>query len=239
MLEAGEATTGALDLFDTEVLAFGRSVRGPGAVVVQDLASASARRCRRARGSRAPRLRDSRRSPCRGARLPPRHVVGEIDVADRLLGEPRTEQLVVGVAEAQAEQEPLVAAFVEPLGPGQEELADPEERIVLATAVAESSRSGPVGARGRRSGWRPARRGTDRPPGSRGRDKGECRPGSSRRDRWRRPGPPAASPGLGARHHRRRSLAAFPSTMSITCGAVEVDHARRVDGRMARRLADR
>jgi len=37
IFEALKATAGALDLFDTEVLAFGGSVRRPGSVVVQDL----------------------------------------------------------------------------------------------------------------------------------------------------------------------------------------------------------
>ena len=36
MLEACEASSGALDLLDTEVQTFGRAVRRTGAVVVQD-----------------------------------------------------------------------------------------------------------------------------------------------------------------------------------------------------------
>ncbi len=39
--------------------------------------------------------------------------VGEVHVAHRFLGQPGAEQFVVGVTDAQAEQHPLRAAFVE------------------------------------------------------------------------------------------------------------------------------
>jgi hypothetical protein len=49
-------------------------------------------------------------------------VVGEIDVTDRLLGQPGTEQLVVRVTEAQSEQQAVVSSLVEPFSPFEDSL---------------------------------------------------------------------------------------------------------------------
>ena len=66
-------------------------------------------------------------------------IVGEIDVSDRFFGQPHAEQFVVGIAQAQPEQESVVSSLVEPLGALQEELADPVERIVFATTESRMS----------------------------------------------------------------------------------------------------
>ena len=63
-------------------------------------------------------------------------VVGQVDVAHRLLSQPGAQHLVVGVADAQTEQHPVVAPVVEALGAG-EQLADPIQRVGLAAPVAE------------------------------------------------------------------------------------------------------
>ena len=43
----------------------------------------------------------------------------------------------MGVADAQPEQHPIRAAFVEPFGAGEQQLADPIQRVGLAATVAE------------------------------------------------------------------------------------------------------
>ena len=63
--------------------------------------------------------------------------VGEVHVADGFLGQPGAEQFVVGVADTQAEQHPVRAAFVEAFGAGEQQLADPIQRIGLAATVAQ------------------------------------------------------------------------------------------------------
>ena len=63
--------------------------------------------------------------------------VGELDVAHGLLGQPGAEQLVVGVADTQAEQHPIRAALVEPFGAGEQQLADPIQRVALAATMAQ------------------------------------------------------------------------------------------------------
>jgi hypothetical protein len=65
------------------------------------------------------------------------HVLAEVDVADRLLGQPRPDHLVVGVTGAQAEQHAVSATVVEALIAGEEHLADPIQRIAAAAPVAE------------------------------------------------------------------------------------------------------
>ncbi len=64
-------------------------------------------------------------------------IVGEVDVTDGFFGEPRAEHFVVGVTDPQSKQEPVRAAFVEAFRTGEQQLADPIQRIGLATAVAE------------------------------------------------------------------------------------------------------
>ena len=64
-------------------------------------------------------------------------IVGEVDVAHGFLGQPGAEHLVVGVTDAQAEQHPVSASVVEAFAAGEEQLADPIQRVVLAAAVAE------------------------------------------------------------------------------------------------------
>lgn len=101
MLEAAEAVTAALDLLDAEVEAFGGPVRRSGGVVGEDLrppplqclAEADDLRhvIREAAGDRLVE---------HGAGVGPR--LGQVDVADVLLGEPGAEHLVVRVTDAQA-----------------------------------------------------------------------------------------------------------------------------------------
>ncbi len=43
----------------------------------------------------------------------------------------------MGIADAKPEQHPLVAPFIEALGAGQQQLADPVQGVGLAAAVAE------------------------------------------------------------------------------------------------------
>src|SRR5271167_27565 len=136
VLEAGEAPTGPLDLLHAEVLALGRAVRCTSPVVVQDLLPPPMQGV--AEGAD---LLDVV-GPATGDGLVEQHggvfwIVGEIDVTDRLLGQPRTEQLVVGITQPQPEQQAVVSSLVEPFGPLQQELSDPVERIVLPAPVAE------------------------------------------------------------------------------------------------------
>lgn len=62
-------------------------------------------------------------------------VVGEVDVADRLLRKPRPEHLLVGVADAKRQKHPIDPHAVEPLGAFEHHLADPIERVALSAAV--------------------------------------------------------------------------------------------------------
>lgn len=64
-------------------------------------------------------------------------VVGEVHVTDGLLGQPRPEQFVVGVTDAESEQQPVLSSFVESLGALQEQLSDLEQWVVSAAAMAE------------------------------------------------------------------------------------------------------
>ena len=64
-------------------------------------------------------------------------ILGQVDVAHRLLGQPRSEKLVVRIAVAQPQQDAFMAALVEAFVAGEQELADPIERIGLSTAMAE------------------------------------------------------------------------------------------------------
>ncbi|MBY0396677.1 MAG: hypothetical protein K2X91_09455 [Thermoleophilia bacterium] len=62
---------------------------------------------------------------------------GEVDVPHRLLGQPGPEHLVVGVAEADAEEHPVQAPLLQALGAGDHQRSDAIERIALAPGVAE------------------------------------------------------------------------------------------------------
>jgi hypothetical protein len=64
-------------------------------------------------------------------------VAGQIHVTNRFLCQPCPHQLVIGIAVAQAEQHPIAPAFVETLGPGEQQFADLVKRVVLAAPVAE------------------------------------------------------------------------------------------------------
>ncbi len=64
-------------------------------------------------------------------------VLGQVDVAHRLLGQPGAEQLVVGIAVAQPEQHAVMTALVEALVAGEQELSDPIERVGFAASMAE------------------------------------------------------------------------------------------------------
>jgi hypothetical protein len=55
----------------------------------------------------------------------------------RIVGQPGTEELVVGITDAQSEQHPIGTAFVEPFGASEEQLADPIQRVRLAAAMTE------------------------------------------------------------------------------------------------------
>src|SRR5208283_1738260 len=58
-------------------------------------------------------------------------------VAHRLLGQPRTEELVVGITAAQPEQHAVMTPLVEAFVTGEQELADPIERVSFAAAMAQ------------------------------------------------------------------------------------------------------
>ena len=136
MLEAAEAVAAALDLLDAQVQAFRWSVAGAGGVVGQDLVAPGPQRVAETDDlghvvgeAAGDRLVEQGAGVSRCA--------GEVDVAHRLLGQPGAQQLVVGIADAQAEQDPLMASFIQPFSAGEEQLADPIERIAFAAPVAE------------------------------------------------------------------------------------------------------
>jgi hypothetical protein len=64
-------------------------------------------------------------------------LLGEVDIAHRLLGDPGAEHLLVGVAHLEAEQHPLEAGALQALGAGQHQLSDPVEGIAPASPMAE------------------------------------------------------------------------------------------------------
>ena len=90
-------------------------------------------------------------------------ALGQVDVTDRLLGQPSPEQLVFGIAAAKPQEHALVAAFVEAFGAREQELSDPIERVALAPAVPERLVLDPPAHLVDAPGWRRARHGTDRP----------------------------------------------------------------------------
>jgi len=136
VLEAGEAVAGALDLLHAEVESLGRPVRSTGLVVSEYL--------RPPAPERVPERPDLRHvvGEAAGDCLVEEHggderIVGEIDVTHGLFRQPGTENVVVGITEAQPEQHPRAAAFVEPLGSREKQLSDAIEGVVLPSPVAE------------------------------------------------------------------------------------------------------
>src|SRR5688572_24134457 len=104
--------TTTLDLLDGEVETLRGSVAGAGAVVGDDLAPP-----RRQGLSQRVDLLDVV-SRAAGDGLVDKHsglagIIGQIQVSNRLLGQPGTEYLVVGIADAKPEQHPVVAPLVE------------------------------------------------------------------------------------------------------------------------------
>ena len=136
VLEVAEAMATAFDLLHAEVLALGGPVAGPGAVVVQDLRPPTVERPTqrsdlgyRIFAAAGDRLVEKRRRVL--------HVIGQVEVSNRLLGQPGTNHLVIGIAETQAQQQALMASLAEAFGTHREQLADAIERVVLAASVAE------------------------------------------------------------------------------------------------------
>lgn len=134
VLEGCEASARTLDLLHTEVLALGWAVRGTGPVMVQDLFSPSLQGV-----TEGADLIDVI-GPTTGDGLLEQHggflrIIGEIDVTDRLFGQPGTEELVVRITDAQSEQQTVLSSLVEPFGPFEQELPDPIERVGLPAPV--------------------------------------------------------------------------------------------------------
>ena len=75
-------------------------------------------------------------------------VVGQVDVADLLLGDPAVAHLVVGVTGVEGGVDACPAGFVDPLGAEEQQLADVVERVALPAAVLEGLLLDPVAAAG-------------------------------------------------------------------------------------------
>jgi hypothetical protein len=65
-------------------------------------------------------------------------ILGQVDVANRLLGQPGTEEFVVGVTVAQPQQHAVMTILIEAFVTREQELADLTERVGLAAAMAVS-----------------------------------------------------------------------------------------------------
>jgi hypothetical protein len=118
VLEAAEAVPAAFDLVHAQVQPLGQPVGGAAAVVLEDLGPP--------RGQGAAEGADLLDVVLRTAGDGLVHqqrglvgILGEVDVPHRFLGQSGAEDLVVGIADPQAQQHPMVAALVEALGPGQ------------------------------------------------------------------------------------------------------------------------
>jgi hypothetical protein len=61
--------------------------------------------------------------------------VDQVDIADGFLGQPGGGYFVVWVADPQSQQHPVLAFVVEAFGAGQQQLADPIQRIVLSAPM--------------------------------------------------------------------------------------------------------
>jgi hypothetical protein len=64
-------------------------------------------------------------------------ILGQVDVANRLLGQPGTEEFVVGVTVAQPQQHAVMTILIEAFVTRELELADLTERVGLAAARAD------------------------------------------------------------------------------------------------------
>ncbi len=114
----------ALDLLDAQVQSFGRAVAGVGVVVGEDLGSPRSQRV----AQRADLGHVVVRAGGDGLVDQDLGVVAvrrQVDVAHRFFGQPSAEDLVVGVADSQAEQDAILAPFVEAFRTGEEQFADP------------------------------------------------------------------------------------------------------------------
>ncbi len=112
MIEAGEATARTLDLLHAHIEAFCRAVAGTGPVVVQDLGAPTLEG-----GAERTDLFDLLAlAPDDG--LVEEHtgnlrILGQADIAHRLLSEPGTEEFVVGVSVAQPQQHAAMTLLIE------------------------------------------------------------------------------------------------------------------------------
>ena len=136
VLEGLEAVTAALHLLHAQVQPFGRSVGRAGVVVGEDLGPPRSQGLaqRADLGHVVGQAADDglvqqQRGVGRG--------VGQVHVAHRFFGQPGAEELVVRVTDAQAEQHPSRALLVEAFGAGEQQLADPKQRIAFAASMAE------------------------------------------------------------------------------------------------------
>ena len=112
-------------------------------------------------------------------------VLGEVDATHRLFREPRAEHLVVGLTDPQPEEQPVGATCIEAFRAGEQQLADPIQRVVLATPMLERLLLHPT-ADPIDTAVRDPHRGMGPRPESRDPSAATGRPGSSRPDRWRR-----------------------------------------------------
>jgi len=126
----------ALDLLDKQVHGLGRTVRRTRQVVSEDLGAPSLQG--------VAERDDLVDLICETAYDHPvqQHcglawIIGEIDVAQVLLGEPSSEHLVVGIAETKPKGHAVDASLVQSLRAGEQHAADLVERVILSTAVAQ------------------------------------------------------------------------------------------------------
>jgi hypothetical protein len=134
VLESAEAVAAAFHLLDAQVEAFGRTVGSAGGVVSEDLGSPRGEGAAEGAdlfdvvfGASNDGFVDEQRRLL--------GIVGEVDVAHGFLGQPGADDFVVRVTDTQSEQHPVVAALVETFATGQEQLADPIQRIGLAAPM--------------------------------------------------------------------------------------------------------
>lgn len=127
----------------------------------------------------------------------------------------RVPQLVIGITDSQAEQHPITASFIEPLGAGEQQFADPIERVVFAAAMAERLVLDPS-THGVAASVRDPHD-MERVGNTDGVIQVRRQASSERLRQIRRDDFDARQPGrIGVAVHFRRSTAALPSTMSIT-----------------------
>lgn len=136
MVEPVEPMPGSFGLLDGQVEGFGGAVGGAGAVMVEDLGAPAPEGVSEAAdlGDVVVGAADDRLVEEGGGVV---GVVGEVDVSDGFLGQSGAADLVVGVTDSQAQQHPLLTRVVEAFGAFGEELADPIQRVGLASPVAK------------------------------------------------------------------------------------------------------